>query len=441
MPVRLVRSARMFKWTHFLSSPIFTSTEALFNTVLHNVSLFRPDRFYVSDQCTSVRETTSFLSLQYGKSEICQNKHCSPYAKMLFVRYCRRQRKIDITGYGMIIIHERGSQICQLTGHLGFWVNDFMLVHYRIWICLVHSFEYTRGGCPTGGFKCVHTFRHTIVLEQVALTALSDKVSRALKNQNVAFLIGDCPLLSFEEVNALLPLCAQSWKHMTTTEISTISLDDLFQVCVIENLWRTEIGKETESKLSLNFRKGKNAINSITYAMKYCIRAKRRDQSYFKKKLPQLGREHSRIGVTSEVIVDFCNALVKSFRDCLETGWANYEGVDTDAISYAWAANFKFITSQMSDLRFCFLRVVSGEFFCYKCGEATTSCGCRESVSHTMSSDSAETPLVPSLSNNNLLFTKPDEYDHMCHTTFEGNSGKKCLTCSLQDRNFPIQLY
>jgi hypothetical protein len=251
--------------------------------------------------------------------------------------------------------------------------------------------------------------------EEASLRALSDKVGQSLKGGEISLTLDDFPLLSFEEVQELLPLCLKSWNNIAKTRVCGYLLRDIFQLNVWEAL---RVSKHESAKAiedMLQDARVKKLFDPITHVMKYCIKARRPNEAQFKKKLLLLGREHARIGVHADMITHFCMVLLTALARCF------VEEPAADVIIYAWVANLKYIVTHMTNLRFSFLRVISGEF------QGSGDCG---SISSPSSYDAAGSTIEfalsrsSSVSRDNLLRFAHDGLDHSCHPIFEGYSGK-----------------
>jgi hypothetical protein len=267
-----------------------------------------------------------------------------------------------------------------------------------------------------------HTEPHT---QEEAMRTLSNKVSQSIRDKDIALTLNDFPLLPYEEVQELLPLCVQSWNYIVTTRVgSGRLLGDCFQIYAYDGLCalKGEMGSSIAS--ILGDAREKKSFNPITYVMRYCIKTRRHSEAQFKKKLQLLGREHARVGVHAEMITQFCMVLLTAFAACFGDGTA------VDAIMYAWIANLKYIVTHMTNLRFSFLRVISGEVKCSKCGCCSTFCACMMSSSGHFDALSTDDTTAfsrsssMSMSRDNLMSFAYDGLDHSCHPIFEGYSNK-----------------
>jgi hypothetical protein len=261
--------------------------------------------------------------------------------------------------------------------------------------------------------------------DEGAIHALSSKVTRRIKETSVSLTLADFPLLPFAEVHQLLPLCIQSWNHIARTFVDGQFLGDRFQLYAHQGLreLNSDVGWAIQSILSTC--REKNSLNPVTYMMKYTVRAGRHDEIQFNKRLQTLGREHARIGVEQEMIMQFCTVMLNSFARCLDGSMA------VDAIMYAWLANLKYIVTQMTIVRFSFLRIVSGVVECAKCGCCGSACAC---MSPTASSDVASTvssartvSSTPSSTQDSLFSFAYDGPIHACYTVSEGGSDEDAL--------------
>jgi hypothetical protein len=182
-------------------------------------------------------------------------------------------------------------------------------------------------------------------------------------SDGVPLTLADIPLMQFEEISKLLPICISSWNHVVQSTVDgQVMLGNLFQLKVYDSLRDLKGDAGAQIEMLLRDSKKKRAINPVTYVMRYCIRTRRQNDSQFKKKLSVLGREHMRIGVTSELLTVFCETLLKAFASCFDNSSTSH------AMIFAWMANMKYILSSMTATRFQFIRTLSGNGYCEKCG-------------------------------------------------------------------------
>jgi hypothetical protein len=220
------------------------------------------------------------------------------------------------------------------------------------------------------------------------------------------YTMATAPCLPYQEVKSLLPLFASSWNDIMSSKTAGCRLSNMFQISVIEGLKSLgDEGSIIDMLLRSSSKKHWRASDPVVFIMRYCIKSMQADEADHVMKLQMLGREHSRIGVTDYLIAVFCEVLLQALARCL------VPSEQTNRIIHAWAANFRYIITLMTNRRFSFLRPGAPQrHTCVQCGEDVIDTDA-EICNDCMQDNTAGTK-----STNAIMFLNHDGLDHGCHS-------------------------
>jgi ribosomal protein L37E len=239
-----------------------------------------------------------------------------------------------------------------------------------------------------------------------------------------SYTMAAAPSLSYQEIKPLLPLFASSWSDIMSNKTAGCRLADMFHIGVIEGLKRLEEGSIIDMLLRSGTKKHSRAGNPVIFIMRYCIKALHTDEEAHVKKLHQLGHEHSRIGVTDHLIAVFCEVLLQALVRCL------VPSDNSSKIIHAWAANFKYIVTHMTNRRFSFLRMgVLKHRTCTRCGEDLVNVD-SEICNDCMLDNSSGTR-----STSGIMYLNHDGLDHDCYSIPEIGSTDSVTVKYRRERN------
>jgi hypothetical protein len=189
----------------------------------------------------------------------------------------------------------------------------------------------------------------------------------AAAHNSVLKSLKDIPLLSYDVITkSMVPLCRASWKDSQEVALDGVLLPASFQRRVETRLYNPGSTNRDISMAvleMLNLSRYTKDFNPMTHIMQYAVNTCRGGADHqVERKLIALGREHSRIGITPEMITLLCEVLLSSFASCIYYCYANFEEIMT-----AWSALMKYLVTHMTRVQFTFLRTVSGTVICPRC--------------------------------------------------------------------------